>query len=110
MGDSGESARSGEVAAATLVASRPVDVGRVRHAFPRASAAIVELSGALAVGDWGHVRGATTDWVDRVRELRRRDTAVDAAGPGESIGLAVAERVRVGDRVFRLELPEDEAP
>jgi len=49
------------------------------------------------------VRGATTDLVQRVERLERDGRAVPGADDGEEIGLAVAARVRPGDRVYRLE-------
>jgi putative protease len=77
-------------------------VGRVVHSYPAAGAAIVELSAELARGDTIHVRGQTSDFVQRVESLKRRGRRVERAKAGQQIGLAVEQRARVGDRVYRV--------
>jgi putative protease len=89
-------------AAPRVAACRAERVGCVRRYFPRAGAAALCLERSLAVGDVLHVRGHTTDLVVRVESLERDGRPVDSGGPGETVGLAVPERVRRGDRVYRV--------
>lgn len=86
----------------SVVGTRPHFVGRVVHVHPRAGAVVVALSGALRRGDAVALRGATTDLCLRVERLERDGEPVESAAAGEQIGLALASRARVGDRVFRL--------
>jgi putative protease len=88
-------------AAPSVAACRAVPIGRVEHYFARAGAAVLRLAGPLAVGDVVHVRGHTTDFVLTVDRLERDGRPVPRADAGESVGLAVPERVRPGDRVER---------
>lgn len=86
----------------TIARAGAVCVGRVEHFYPRAAAATVRLRGALAVGDWIHVRGRTTDLVLAVEALRRAGRRIQRAHAGELVGLPVRERLRAGDRVYRV--------
>ncbi len=86
-----------------IAATRSREIGRIDQAFARASAAVLELSGELRVGDWIAVRGPTTDFTQRVESLRLDDAPVDSAGAGETVGIATRLRTRVGDRVERLD-------
>jgi putative protease len=89
-------------AAPRVAACRAEPVGRVEHYFARAGAAALRLSAALGIGDVVHVRGHTTDVLLVVERLERDGRAVSCAEPGETVGLAVPERVRRGDRVDRV--------
>lgn len=102
-GDSGAGGAGAEPAAGRVAASRPVAVGRVRHYFPRAGAAVVTLSDELRLGDWVHIYGEHSDFVQRVSSLARDGEPVRRGGPGQEIGLALEERARPGDRVFRMD-------
>jgi hypothetical protein len=84
------------------VATLPIEVGRVVHVYPRAGAAVVALTAELRAGDAVAVRGATTDFCALAERLERDGRAVEVAAPGEEIGVALPERAREGDRVYRL--------
>jgi len=102
-GRPGDSGAGAEPTAGRVAASRPVAVGRVRHYFPRAGAAVVALSKELHLGDWVHICGEHSDFVQRVSSLARDGEPVRRGGPGQEIGLALEERARPGDRVFRMD-------
>jgi hypothetical protein len=88
-------------AALRVVSSAPALIARVLHYYGRAGAASLALEGALALGDWIHVRGATSDFVQRVASLRAGGRAAQRAESGE-VSVQLAERARPGDRVFVL--------
>ncbi len=92
-------------AAPRIVASTPVRVGTVMRYFARAHAALVALEGALAIGDWIHVRGATSDFVQGVTSLRAGEKRAARAASGE-IGVRLEQRARPGDAVFVLRAAE----
>jgi hypothetical protein len=85
-----------------LVAGAPIEVGVVLHYYPKAAAGVVALSRPIHRGDTIHVRGATTDFVQPVAELRLDGASVAAAAPPQEIGLRLAGRARAGDRVYRV--------
>ena len=81
----------------------PKRIGTVSHYYAQSQAAIVRLdSGALHVGDAIHIRGHTTDFYERVEELKVDDRTVDAARAGQSVGIRLTRTVRENDGVFLL--------
>ena len=73
------------------------------HYYEHAGACVVSLDGGeLRVGDTIHVRGHTTDFYQRVERLERDHVAIDAARVGDEVGVAVSQRVRAHDVVYRL--------
>lgn len=87
----------------TLVGGHASPLGRVVDAFPRAKAATLALDGELRRGDLLHFRGHTTDFCQPADELRLAGERVQAVGAGQLASVAVRERVRPGDRVYRIE-------
>ncbi len=79
-----------------------LEIGRVGDYFARIGVAGVELTGELRVGDAIHIKGATTDLTAVVQSLEIDRVSVEAAGAGDSIGVLVSERCRVGDHVFKV--------
>ena len=73
------------------------------HYYEHSGACVVSLDeGPLRVGDTIHVRGHTTDFYQRVERLERDHVAVDSARRGDEVGVAVSQRVRSHDVVYRL--------
>lgn len=79
-----------------------IEIGQVSDFFAHPVVAGVELSAPLKLGDRIHILGHTTDLeftVDSI-QIDRRD--VTEAGPGASVGIKVPDRVRGGDRVYKV--------
>lgn len=78
-------------------------VGLVTHFFPRISVAGISiLEGRLAVGDTVYITGHTTDLRQVIESMQIEREPVAEAEAGQEVGVHVVERVRVGDRVFRI--------
>jgi len=78
------------------------EVGRITHFFPRINVAVVELTkGSLKVGDTIHVKGHTTDFLQKIDSMQMEHAPVPSANTGESFGLEVESQVREHDLVFR---------
>jgi putative protease len=87
-----------EIAGAT-----PRRVGRVLHFHARPGAALLALEqGVLRVGDLLHFRGHTTDFCQRLERIELDGRPVPEARAGQRVGVAVVQRVRPRDAVFRL--------
>ncbi len=78
-----------------------VKIGEVTHFFSNINVAVIELSGAINVGDEILIIGATSDFSQRVDSMQIEHEQVNEAKPGDDIGLKVIERVRKGDEVFK---------
>ena len=61
----------------------------------------VHLTAPLDVGDHIHVVGHTSDFDQDVRSIEIEHRPIRHAGPGDDVGLAVADHVREHDKVFR---------
>ena len=77
-------------------------VGKVTHYFTKAGVAVVEITnGSLKVGDEIHIKGHTTDFKQKVASMQIEHDKIDAAEPGQSIGMKVEEPVRAHDVVYK---------
>jgi hypothetical protein len=88
---------------AKVAAGVPTRIGVVTHYFGRVGVGVIALdSGELRVGDTIHVRGHTTDFYQRVNRIEIDHAAVEIARPGQSVGVAITQRVREHDEVFKV--------
>jgi len=78
------------------------EIGRVRDYFAHISVAGIDLTGKLKVGDTIHIHGHTTDITQVVDSMQVEHASVQEAGPGDSVGIKVADRCRAGDHVFKV--------
>jgi translation elongation factor EF-1alpha len=78
------------------------EVGKVTHYFSRIGVGAITLSGELKLGDRIKIKGATTDFEQLVESMQIKGKPVERAGPGDSVGLKLKERVREGDVVYKL--------
>ena len=77
--------------------------GTVTHYFARPQVGAVKLESEVRVGDLLRFRGNTTDFEQEVESMQIDHTAVEDAKPGSEVGIEVRERVRKGDRVYKIE-------
>ncbi len=81
------------------------EVGVVTHYFSKISVAVVDLKDTIHVGDRILIRGvhpSTTDFEQVVESMQIEHKNVESAGIGQSIGLKINERVREGDKVYKI--------
>ncbi len=86
-----------------------VGLGKVVKYYSRLGVAEFVLeSGELAIGDEILVSGPTTGaLMQQVEEIRYELTAVDKAVKGWHISIPVREKVRAGDRLYKMEVKEN---
>jgi putative protease len=78
------------------------EVGRVTHYFTKIGVAVVNLTDTLSVGDKILVKGALTNFEQTVESMQIEHKNVSIAQSGQSVGLKVNQRVREGDKVYRI--------
>ncbi|MFA5020383.1 MAG: translation elongation factor-like protein [Candidatus Pacearchaeota archaeon] len=76
------------------------EIGRITHFFDKVSVAVIELSHTVRVGDVIHVKGSTTDFIQKIDSMQIEHEEIEEANSGDAIGLKVDEKVRPGDRVL----------
>lgn len=77
-------------------------IGSIRHYYSKIGVAVIDLTAKIAVGDAIRVKGATTDFQQKVESMQIEHANVQNANAGQSIGLRVADKVREGDLVYKI--------
>ena len=77
-------------------------VGKVNHFFAQPVVVGIEITGVLRVGDRIQIKGHTTDFQMDIESMQINNVNVEEANPGDSVGIKVPERARVGDTVYKL--------
>lgn len=77
-------------------------IGKITHYFGNIGVGVIELSGALKVGDKIHIKGGTTDFEQAVDSMQVEHQNIDTAKAGDAAGLKVADKVRTGDEVYQV--------
>lgn len=79
-----------------------IEVGRVTDFFAKPVVAGIQLTGILKVGDKIHIKGHTTDIEIVVESMQINRVDIIQAKPGDSVGVKVPDRVRPGDKVYKV--------
>ena len=79
-----------------------VEIGHVSNFFARPVVAGIDLTAPLKVGDNIHIKGSTTDLQLMVNSMQINNVNVQQAKAGDSIGIKVSDRVRPGDKVYKV--------
>ena len=79
-----------------------VEVGVVSDFFAHPVVAGIELTAELKVGDRIHISGHTTDMELTVDSMQINNVNVTEAKSGDAIGIKVNDRVRRGDKVYKV--------
>ena len=77
-------------------------VGEVTHYYPKIGVAVVNLKERLMKGDKIEIEGKTTKLNQAVTSMQIEHADIEVGEPGQSIGLKVEDRVREGDKVYKL--------
>jgi selenocysteine-specific translation elongation factor len=79
-----------------------VEVGAVSDFFAHPVVAGIELTAGLKIGDRIHICGHTTDMELTVDSMQINNAPVIEAKAGDAIGIKVSDRVRRGDKVYKV--------
>ena len=79
-----------------------VEIGYISDYFAHPMVAGVELTGELKKGDIIHILGHTTDIEIHIHEMQIEHASVEKAHSGQSVGIKVPDRVRKGDKVYKI--------
>lgn len=83
------------------------EIGVVEHYFSKIGVAAIKITDVLKVGDKIRIKGATTDFEQVVESMEINRQKIEEAKPGDEIGIKVLERVREGDKVYKVENIEE---
>jgi putative protease len=77
-------------------------IGEVADFFARPVVAAIQLTASLKLGDKIHIKGHTTDLELNVDSMQIGNVRVEEAKAGDSVGVKVPERIRKGDKVYKI--------
>jgi len=77
-------------------------IGKITHYFAKIKVGIIELKKPLKAGEIIHVKGATSDFEQKVDSMQVEHEDVKKAKKGAAIGLKVKDKVREGDQVYKV--------
>jgi len=79
------------------------EIGKVTHYFTKISVGVIEITkGSLKMGDKIRIKGATTDFKQKIASMQIEHEKVEEAKKGQSIGMKVKEHVREHDKVYKV--------
>ena len=80
-----------------------VMIGKVTDYFAKIGiAALIIENGELHLGDSIHFIGYTTDFEQKIASMQIEHQAVDFAKTVDGVGIKVKDRVRHGDKVYKV--------
>jgi len=79
-----------------------VEIGKVTDFFANPVVAGIELSSPLKLGDKIHIQGSTTDMELAVESMQIDRVDITEGKPGDLVGIKVPDRVRPGDKVYKV--------
>ena len=76
-------------------------IGTVTHYYTHLHVAAVTIAdGELYTGDTIHIKGHTSDFIQKVASMELEHESVDVAKPGDDIAIAMDEYTREHDSVY----------
>jgi len=78
------------------------EVGSVLHYFGNLGVAVIKLTGTLKIGDKIRIKGATSDFTQKVDSMQVDHKELEEAKPNDEIGMKVADHVREHDKVYKI--------
>ena len=77
-------------------------VGKVAHYYPKIGVAVIDLKERLKKGDKIEIEGKTTKLIQAVTSMQLNHVDIEVGEAGQLIGLKVENRVREGDKVYKI--------
>ena len=79
------------------------EIGVIVKFFAKPSVAALEVTtGSVAVGDVLKYKGHTTEFEEAIASMEVDNQPVQEARAGDLVGIQVKERVREGDKVYKV--------
>ena len=76
-------------------------IGKIFTYYSKIGVAAIDLTATLKVGDTILIKGATTDFEQKVDSMQIDGKGVKAAKKKQSVGIKVADKVRPNDTVYK---------
>ena len=80
-----------------------IPIGRVKHVWPKAHAASIDLKDGLKVGDQVRIRGHGHDFVQKITSIQVQRIRRFDVSRGEDAAIQIDGPVHEGDEILRLQ-------
>ncbi len=77
-------------------------IGVINHYYSKLGVATIVMEGELAVGDTIHIKGHTSDFIQKVESIQFEHKNINLAKKGEDVGIKVKEHTREHDVVYKV--------
>lgn len=78
------------------------EIGIIEKYFSHVGVGVIKLSSDIKIGDIIHIKGHTTDFSQKIESMQIEHNSITQASSGDIIGVKVKDRVRPGDKVYRI--------
>lgn len=78
-------------------------IGEITHYYSNIGVGIVDLKDSLKVGEKIEIKGHLTDIEQDINSIQIDHKEVAEAKKGDVVGLKVTDKVREGDKVYKVE-------
>ncbi|MFH1592213.1 MAG: translation elongation factor-like protein [Candidatus Woesearchaeota archaeon] len=79
------------------------EIGEVFQYYGKIGVAAIKVTKGLKVGDKIKIQGHTTDFEQEVESMQVEHKEIQKAKKGDDIGIKVKDKVRKGDKIFKVE-------
>jgi translation elongation factor EF-1alpha len=83
------------------MAEGKTEIGKVANFYSKINVAVVQLTASMSAGDTILIKGDTTNFEQTVDSMQIEHENIPKAEAGQSVGLKVKDRVRLGDIVYK---------
>lgn len=100
-----ESAKRGPAASGKAAKEEELGkpLGEVSHYYSKIGVGIIKLASPLKVGDKIKIKGHSTDIEQTTDSIQIEHKDVEEAKKGDVVGVKVSDKVREGDKVYKVE-------
>lgn len=77
-------------------------VGEVIHFYSKINVGVLRCAKPLKLGERVHFMGRHTDFEQEIASMQVEHQAVEEVGSGDEVAIQVKQRVRRGDKIYRL--------
>ncbi len=75
-------------------------IGAITHYYDHIGVAIIKFNKAVEKGETIAIRGAHTDFTQKIDSIQYEHKDIDAAKKGQEVGIKVKEKVHNSDKVY----------
>ena|SRR3989344_1058617 len=85
-----------------VVVKKQKPIGKVTHYYGGIEVGILKFNKPVKVGTEIEIKGATTDFSQKIKSMQYDHKEIAVAKKGQEVGIKMDDKVREGDEVFEL--------